>query len=798
MNCIISRVAKLTATSILVISLSACGGAEDRKVKYLEKGKAYLTDKNYEKARIEIKNVLQIDPKYAEAHYLLGQLNESQKELGKALGNYKKAIELKPDYIDAKLKLAKIYVIAGTESYIEEAKNLILQIKQQNSDNTEAELIDATIQYKTGSKSKAVERIEKIVSIDAHLVEGISLLASIYFADQNEAKAIKLLKKGVSNNADNVPLRISLAKVLAKNEDLVGAEKYLKEAIGIEPEKFSLQAYITTFYASTNQVDKAEAVLRKSIEQDPNDVRRYLILIDLIAAKVGIAEAEKELSNAVTENPDLIGLKFSQIEFYEKMGKREQAKKLLNKIISDHSYDADAVKARNYLAKMLVNEGDYKSAKVYIDEVIAEYPNNNDALFLISKIAMTNSDSIAAINGLRTVVKNDPKNADASLLLAQAHELNNESSLAENELKKAIEANPVNDQTHVNYARYLGSKGRIDEAVDVVNKALIYFKDSYDLLSLKLNVVASQGKDSEVLSLLDMMEQSDPTKDEVNIIRGQFYLAKRDEPRALEQFEKAYIKSRDKFKSLQLIVNTYLAENNLDGAISRLQLNIDKNPEDSVSNLLLGQIYQSQGRIKEAREMFILASKSAENWFPPYSSLASTYMAEQNFNQAIKVFEDAIEILKNKTPAQLQIASIYEHQKKYTQAMSIYKNILDASPANKIAANNYASLLLDHGDDADFAKALKLTEMFENISRPALQDTVGWANFKAGNNAKAVEILKLVVEKSPKVAVFRYHLGAALIQIGDKAAAKSHLEIAVSSEQTFTGKDKAIEILNNL
>lgn len=55
MKHLISGLTKLTAASILVVALSACGGAEDRKAKYVEKGKVYLAEKNYDKARIEIK-----------------------------------------------------------------------------------------------------------------------------------------------------------------------------------------------------------------------------------------------------------------------------------------------------------------------------------------------------------------------------------------------------------------------------------------------------------------------------------------------------------------------------------------------------------------------------------------------------------------------------------------------------------------------------------------------------------------------------------------------------------------------
>jgi len=58
--------------------------------------------------------------------------------------------------------------------------------------------------------------------------------------------------------------------------------------------------------------------------------------------------------------------------------------------------------------------------------------------------------------------------------------------------------------------------------------------------------------------------------------------------------------------------------------------------------------------------------------------------------------------------------------------------------------------------------------------------------------------LQPIVERASNVAVFRYHLGYALYHSGDKAAAKSHLEIAVDSEQNFPGKIEAEALLKEI
>jgi len=789
---------KYAVALVLATLLVACGGAEERKAKYLEKGKAYMLEKKYDKARVEIKNVLQIDPKYAEAYFLMGQLEETKKNLGKALSNYKKAIELDPEHLESKIKLAKIYVVAGTQKMVDKASVLLAEIKKIEPENPQAALITATIKYKAGSKKEAIESLRLVVEKNMKLIDGISLLSTVYIASNQEDKALKLLTQGVVVNPESILLHINLSKILAKNKDLLGAEKHLKQAVSLDPEKYGLQVALSSFYASSNQVEKAEAVLRKAIAQDGSEALRYLMLVEMLASKVSVQKAEEELNKAVRAQPELYDLKFSQIKFYEKIGKRDELKSILKSIITEKSYDVEGVKARNFLAKYLLDEGDQQGAKKYIDEVIAEHPNNSDALLITAKLALINLDAISAINGLRTVLKNDPKNEEASLLLAQAHDMNKENSLAESVLKKSIEANPLNEKVHVNYARYLGNKGRVDEAVDVIDKALTHFKDSYDLMSIKLKIVAWQGKGTEMMSLLNMMEQSHAGKAEVNLAKGQYYFSKNKISEAIQQFETAYQKSQDKFKPLQLIVRTYLSDKQPQKAIERLQKNLDKNPDDAIANLLLGQVLQLEKKVVEARKKFIKASNVAESWLNPYASLAASYMAENEMDKALAVYEGALVKLKNKVPAQLQIALIYEKKKNFSAAMKEYQKVLSLSPGNKLAANNYAALLLDYGKSSDIAKALELSRGFEKLKQPVLLDTLAWAYAKSGDNVKAIELLKPIVEKAPEIAVFRYHLGTALYQNGDKAAARSHLEVAARSDQKYYGKEKAIALLKTL
>ena len=82
------------ALLMLANLLTSCGGAEERKASYLERGGKYFAEHNYDKAKVEFKNVLQIDPKTAKPYFYLGQIEEGRQNWREAFAYYQMAVEL--------------------------------------------------------------------------------------------------------------------------------------------------------------------------------------------------------------------------------------------------------------------------------------------------------------------------------------------------------------------------------------------------------------------------------------------------------------------------------------------------------------------------------------------------------------------------------------------------------------------------------------------------------------------------------------------------------------------------------
>ena len=64
-------------TLALLLTLSACGGPQERKAQYRSKAQDYIQAGNFPKARVALRNVLKIDPKDADAYFLVAQVEEN-------------------------------------------------------------------------------------------------------------------------------------------------------------------------------------------------------------------------------------------------------------------------------------------------------------------------------------------------------------------------------------------------------------------------------------------------------------------------------------------------------------------------------------------------------------------------------------------------------------------------------------------------------------------------------------------------------------------------------------------------
>ena len=384
---------------LLISLLVACGGKEERKAKYLERGKAYLAEKNYEKAGIEFKNVAQIDPKDARAFLYLGEVAEKEQEWAQAFGNYKRAIDLDPELIKPRTRLAQFYLAqAAAEKRRESAEGeanamglaqeQVKEVLTRDSGNLEGLTLEASIWVHEGKNAEAIQQLEKVLSRDPGVQSAAGLLAALYIQDKRTDEAEKILLKAIESSEEPDALRNRLAVFYRSQERNDKAEEIYRALIKDNPDELPHRVSLAAFFSQTKQLDKAESVLRESIAADPEDAQRYLLLTQFLASQRDNDTAIKELESVATSKPDLTDLQFGLVQLYLGNDRKDDAKVRLDKLIDDQGVEPAGLRARAVLAQILAAEKD-ESGRVdtLIAEVLDENPRDNDALLLRGRLA---------------------------------------------------------------------------------------------------------------------------------------------------------------------------------------------------------------------------------------------------------------------------------------------------------------------------------------------------------------------------------------------------------------------------
>src|SRR5712671_1028270 len=106
-----------------------------RKQKFLESGNRYRDKGKLREAAIQYSNAVQMDPRFAEAHYQLGETYLKLKDYNRAYAELSRTVELAPTNYAAHVDLANL-LIAGGEAKQAQSHLDLLREKQPDIADT--------------------------------------------------------------------------------------------------------------------------------------------------------------------------------------------------------------------------------------------------------------------------------------------------------------------------------------------------------------------------------------------------------------------------------------------------------------------------------------------------------------------------------------------------------------------------------------------------------------------------------------------------------------------------------------
>lgn len=778
---------------ILVAGLFACSSGEERKAEYLEKASTLLAQSEYDKARLEVKNALQIDPKDANAWYRLGEIEEQLQNWRNAAAIYQKVVEMDSANNDARLRLGRLYLMGSAPERVEP---LLQEVAKTDPDNVNAMVLRAALAAHQGDTASAEKGAHAALKKDPANVDAAILTASLEVRKGRPDEAIRLLTAAVAQHPKSTGLRAVLAGVYAQQGKVDQGAAQLKEIVALEPHIASHRTHVAQYYVANKRLNEAEQVLREGLKQPALKKDMQLALVNFLAAQRSREQAAQALAQFSKEAPEDYSLKFRLAELQLLMGKPDEARAEYEGIIAAAGDKPDGLKARTQLARQLIAQGQSDRAKQLVTEVLTVNARDNDALMLRASFAMAQGDAAAAVNDLRAILRDQPASVPVLRELSRAHLMKGEPDLALEALQKAVEAAPRDAETRVAFARFLAEQGKKDKA--------------REQLELVLKAEPKQMSALETLFQLYMIEKdyaqaaqvAQRTK-EIQPGRGEYYAglvfqAQKKYTDAVAQFEMALKSVPGATEPLTALTKSLLAQNQPLLAEQRLRQEIARDKENVIAQNLLGEVLLMQKKYEPA----VVALRDAQRLNPrlvtPYRNLAAAHVGMGDREAALATLREGISATKSDPGLVFALANYQENQGQADQAIALYEKALQARPNEPLFMNNLAMMLVSYrSDEANLNRAIELGERLKDRNNPAYLDTLGWAYYQRGDMAAAAPVLEAASRQAPNSPLLNYHLGMVYYQKGDHAAARRHLERATKTAN-YRGADEAKATLAKL
>ena len=290
----------------------------------------------------------------------------------------------------------------------------------------------------------------------------------------------------------------------------------------------------------------------------------------------------------------------------------------------------------------------------------------------------------------------------------------------------------------------------------------------------------------------------DPKNWAANLELGQLRLVQQKLPEGKILLEQALDSNPNSSRALRLLVSTLLAEKQPALALSRVQQQITKAPQNSDMYDLLADLQLRSGDNAGA----LASAEKAMQINPSDATAAMSYtraqIAQGNAPKAIEKWQQWTKDHPTDAQALTVLGSLQEAQGDRDGAMASYKKALAIQPEQPVAANNLSYLMIETGQNVDVALSLAQIARRAMPDSPNTADTLAWAYYQKGNYGSARDLLEDAAKADPNSASIHYHLGMIYVKLSKNTDAATQLKKAVSlAPNTPTAKD-AQKALNAL
>ena len=312
-------------------------------------------------------------PNEADVHVILGIASIKSNRPEQAKIDFKAALEIDPQNIDALKNLAN--VLQETHSY-EGAMHYYQLASSINNNDADLHYNIGKLNSTLGNTKNAIKNLQRTITIDDSYFFAFCALGELYLQERMLPEAEVHLRDAIALAPNSALALFALAKVLnAKNEN-VESDLRAQHALSASSCTAALVYDFGVFLFNEGDFKRAKDYFEKALEFD---VDHRLSKIDLCSTLVMLREhkaAKKIAKELLIEDPNLVQVLNALGLCYESENRFDRAEELYKRCIE---LDEKYLSAHTNLAVMYSQEGKSELSKVHYRKVIQLSPEHTES-----------------------------------------------------------------------------------------------------------------------------------------------------------------------------------------------------------------------------------------------------------------------------------------------------------------------------------------------------------------------------------------------------------------------------------
>lgn len=550
-----------------------------------------IAEKSFNDAKDRLNKYLEENPNDVEAIKLLGLVNVNLNLFKEAKENFEKVIVSIPDDATTMFYLANCY---DSLNDLESAERYYIKVLELRENFVDAHKNLCIIYMKTGKEQSAIKIAQQAKLIDSSDYTFDYLIGTASVALKMYNQGIEYLKKALALNPEHPQIYNNLGTAYL----LTGArEKSLdsyKKAIKLNPNDSVAYYNIASIYQIQNKHAQAADYFKKAYELDEQE--NYLISLALSELKSGnVPDALKHYKTLAILHPEKDSFQYNLATCYELLKDYEHAIAILKLLTARNP---KSITMAQKLANLYIEVRELNKAKALYDNVILKGSPTSEVLYQYAILSTQLYDTGTAEKIFKKVIGMNPDNALAHKDLGIIYLNQRLFDYAEDEFKIALELEPENFDILLEYANFLYSISKYEEADEYYEKTLELQDDVVAKSLWALNKIELKELEN-AKELISSALEDEPDHEYIQFVAGRIFYSLKDFENAKIYFIKSLEQNHDK-ETKNLLALTYYELGEFEKALNIFTALVEKNSKN-VSLLLSNAKCEEQlGKIEEA------------------------------------------------------------------------------------------------------------------------------------------------------------------------------------------------------